>query len=105
MKEIKAFIHRGRASDVVRALVNAGFRYLSVSEVKGTLDKLKSEGQEYSIELGGKVTSEVKLEVMCIDESVDEAVRLIRLHGRTGQPEAGWVYVSDVLASLRIDEN
>jgi len=104
MKEIKAFIHRGRASDVVRALVNSGFRYVSLNEVKGTLEKLKSEGEEYSIEFGGKVTTEVKLEVMCLDEAVDDAVQLIRLHGRTGQAEAGWIYISDVLASLRIEE-
>jgi len=37
MKEVKAIIHRGRVVDVIHALEDAGFRYLSVSDVKGLL--------------------------------------------------------------------
>jgi len=37
MKEIKAFIHRNRVADVVRILGAAGFRNLSVIDVKGML--------------------------------------------------------------------
>jgi nitrogen regulatory protein P-II 1 len=39
MKEVKAFIHRGRVVDVIHALEEAGFRYLSVSDVKGLLTR------------------------------------------------------------------
>ena len=37
MKEIKAFVHRGRAADIVHAFLGAGFDQLSLVDVKGTL--------------------------------------------------------------------
>lgn len=104
MKEIKAFIHRNRAADVIRALKGAGYANLSVVDVKGMLAALDERERDYSIELGEETITEVKLELVCEDERVDEAVRLIRENGRTGQPQAGWIYVSEVIGSHAIDE-
>ena len=42
MKEIKAYIHRNRIADVVRALEQAGYRNLSIIDVKGMLKALDS---------------------------------------------------------------
>ena len=56
-----------------------------------------------NIELGERVTHEVRLEIVCKDDDVERAVQLIRLHGRTGQPIAGWVYVSPVERAVAID--
>jgi len=96
MKEVKAFVHRGRVSDIVHALEQAGYQHLSVIDVKGLLRAVSTQEQTYSIELGERVTNEVKLEVVCEDERTAQAVQLIRQHGRTGQKIAGWVYVSNV---------
>jgi nitrogen regulatory protein P-II 1 len=104
MKEIKAFIHRNRAADVIRALKGAGYGNLSVVDVKGMLAALDERERDYSIELGEETITEVKLELVCEDGRADEAVRLIRENGRTGQPEAGWVYVSEVIGVCVIDE-
>ena len=89
MKEIKAFIHRNRVADVVHALKGAGFRDISVIDVKGMLKALDSQEQKYSVEIGEKVITEVKLELVCEAAQVDQAVTLIRKNGRTGQPNAG----------------
>ncbi len=102
MKEIKAFIHSNRVADVVRALKDAGFQNLSVIDVKGMLKALDTWEQNYSVEVGEKVITEAKLELVCEDGRVDEAVRLIRENGRTGQPLAGWVYVSDIIRAVPI---
>jgi len=105
MKEIKAFVHRNRIADVVRALAHAGFRDLSVIDVKGMLKALDAREEEYSIELGEKVITEVKLELVCHDEQrTAEAVNLIRDHARTGQPEAGWIYISEITAAVPIGD-
>ena len=40
---------------------------------------------------------------MCEDEHAEEAVRIIRENGRTGQKTAGWVYVIDIGAAYPID--
>lgn len=103
MKEVKAFIHRGRIADIVHALDEAGFRHLSVVDVKGLLRTLNDREQNYSIEIGERVTNEVKLEVFCEDDQAERAVQLIRLFGRTGQSVAGWVYQSTVDHAWPID--
>lgn len=103
MKQIKAFIHRARVGDIVHALDAAGLRQLSVFDVKGLLKATSNRESEYSLALGEKVTSEVQLELVCLDDEVDRAVQLIRENGRTGQPISGWVYVSPVDLALPIE--
>ena len=108
MKEIKAFIHRNRAADVIQALRTEGIPgedgNLSVTDVKGTLDALDNQERDYSTELGGAVITEVKLELVIPDEQVAAAVALLRKHGRTGQKRAGWVFVSGISESHVIED-
>jgi nitrogen regulatory protein P-II 1 len=105
MKEVKAFIHRNRAADVIRALRGAGFNNLSVVDVKGMLEALDSKEREYSIELGEETITEVKLELVCADEAqATAAARIIQDKGRTGQAEAGWVYISEIQTAVRIGD-
>jgi nitrogen regulatory protein P-II 1 len=96
MKEVKAFVHRGRVGDIVHALQQAGFARLSVNDVKGLLQAVSTREQNYSIELGGRVIDEIKLEVFCEGDEVSEVVGLIRKHARTSKPVAGWVYLTAV---------
>lgn len=51
------------------------------------------------------MTKQIKLEVFCDDDRVERAVQLIRLHGRTGQNVAGWVYQSTMDHAWPIDGN
>ncbi len=103
MKEIKAFIHRNRIIDVIRALKKADFRNLSIIDVKGTLKALDNKEQDYSVELGIAIITEMKLELVCDESRVDEATQLIQQHARTGQADAGWIYVIDIGQAIRID--
>ncbi|MCF6258037.1 MAG: P-II family nitrogen regulator [Gammaproteobacteria bacterium] len=103
MKEIKAFIHRNRIIDVIRALKEADFRNLSIIDVKGTLKALDNKEQDYSVELGIAIITEMKLELVCDESRVDEATQLIQQHARTGQADAGWIYVIDIGQAIRID--
>ena len=106
MKEIKAFIHRNRVADVIRALKGAGFSNLSVVDVKGMLAALDERERDYSIELGEETITMVKLELVCEDESrTAEATHIIRDNARTGQPEAGWIYISEIQAALPIADH
>ncbi|MGN6228345.1 MAG: P-II family nitrogen regulator [Dyella sp.] len=103
MKEVKAYVHRGRVADIVHGLEQAGFVHLSVNDVKGLLSASSERERTYSIELGERVTNQVRLEVFCEDAEAAEAVALIRRHGRTGQRIGGWVYVSAVEEAWPID--
>jgi len=104
MKEIKAFIHRNRIPDVIHALKSAGFSNLSIVDVKGTLNALDNKEQDYSVALGTAIITEMKLELVCGEQNVDDAIRLIREHGRTGQQDAGWIYVIEIDKAIRIEE-
>ncbi|WP_297529203.1 P-II family nitrogen regulator [Thiohalobacter sp.] len=107
MKEIKAFIHRNRVADVVHALEAARLCgeqcNLSVVDVRGTLSALDNRERDYSLELGGKVITEVKLELVLPDDVVDQAVTIIRDQARTGQPRAGWIFVNDIGDAIPIE--
>ena len=105
MKEIKAYIHRSRAADVIAALKECkawgdsqgGRRHnLAVYVVKGTLMPLEGGEYRYSIELGDEVVNEYKLEMLCEDGEVDELVAALASAARTGQSLAGWITISDV---------
>ena len=103
IQEIKAYIHRNRVADVVNALHNAGFNNLTVIDVEGLLKTLDSKEQAYSVEIGQKVITEVKLELVCDDEkSTRDAIAIIKEHARTGRPNAGWIYVSEVSQAIEI---
>lgn len=103
VREIKAYIHRNRIADVVSALYNEGFRNLAVIDVEGLLKALDTQEQRYSVEIGQKVVTEVKLELYCDAEArTAEAVNLIRAHAQTGRPSAGWIYVSEVESAVEI---
>lgn len=102
MKQIKAFVHRSRVSDLVHALSVAGFQQLSVFDVKGLLRALSAREQEYSVEFGDRVTSEMQMELFCPDEDVHRAVEIFLRVGSTGRTGAGWVYVAQVDEAFQI---
>ena len=102
MKEIKAFVHRGRAADVVHALVDARFTHLSLTDVKGTLQALTNAEKDYSVEFGESVITEVKVEIVCEAERVDGALEILRKFGHSSR-SSGWAYVIDVGQVVRLD--
>ena len=52
------------------------------------------------MEFGESLINEVKLELVCDDSQVENAIELIRDHARTGQTVSGWVYVSEIFEQL-----
>lgn len=104
MKQIKAFVHRHRVSDLIHALEAAGFRRLSLFDVKGLLRALSAREQQYSVEFGDQVISEVQMELFCEDGDVERAVEIFQRMGRTGRTEAGWVYVSNIEQTIAIGD-
>ncbi len=111
MKEIKAYIHNHRIADVIRALKESGqcnvdptkgCRNLSIITVQSLLKAVDAKEQHYSIELAEAVINESKLELICEDHQVDELVDIIKRTACTGQAEAGWIYVSDIIQAVPV---
>jgi len=103
MKRITALLHAHRMSDIVHALEAAGQRRLSVIHAAGLLHASNAREQAYSVELGERMTQEIQLDVFCEDAEVDEVADLIRQHGRTGQTNSGWIFVTPIDAGYPID--
>ena len=96
MKLVKAFIHQVRTAPVVEALADAGFRNITLQDVKGVLKPISESEVSYSVGAGGLVISEVRLSLVCEDAEVDTVTTLIRNVARIGPSISGYVYVSPV---------
>lgn len=81
MKKITAFIHHVRSADVIEALRDAGYKNISLLDIKGTLKPLGEQELAYSSE-AGVVISEVQLSLVCEDNQVDEVTAIIRKAGK-----------------------
>jgi nitrogen regulatory protein P-II 1 len=101
MKLIKAFIHHVRSADVVEALRDAGYKNLTLLDVKGTLKPLNESELDLTSE-AGVVISEVRVSLVCEDAEVDDVTNIIRKEGRIGVNTSGWVYVSPIEQALPI---
>ncbi len=102
MKEIKAFIHQHRAADVIQGLKTVGVCNLFVTNGHGLLAAQDADEQHYSMDLATAVIRECKLELLCEDGQADAMVQVIRDNARTGKPDAGWIYVNDVVQAIPV---
>ena len=104
MKLVKAFIHHVRAASVVEALADAGFRNLTLHDVRGMLKPITENEQDYSMDASGLVISEVRLSLVVEDMEVDAVTSIICTVGRVGHHghACGYVYVSPVEQMLVI---
>ncbi len=102
MKLITAFIHHIRSAAVVEALHDAGYKNISLHDIKGTLKPLGEQELSYSSE-AGVIISEVQLSLVCEDNQVDEVTTIIRKTGKIGSNISGWVYVSPIEKALPIE--
>jgi nitrogen regulatory protein PII len=111
VKEIKAYIRQHRIADVLDALrgsglcdfgEGAGCHNITVSQVQHPYADAEPAQQHYSMDLAEPVVAEFKLELVCSDGSADALVDLIAKAAHTEKPEAGWIFVSDVLRAVEI---
>ena len=102
MKKIEAIIRPHKLDEVRNALQEAGFRGLTVSEVKGYgRQKGHTEiyrGAEYSINFLPKA----KIEVVVADSQADKAIDLIIKTAKTGEVGDGKIFISPVSEVIRV---
>lgn len=102
MKKIEAIIRPHKLDDVREALQEAGFRGLTVSEVKGYgRQKGHSEiyrGSEYTINFLPKI----KIELVCADDKAEKAIAIVLRLAKTGEVGDGKIFVSSVEEAIRV---
>ncbi len=102
MKKIEAIVRPHKIDDVREALLEAGFRGLTLSEVKGVgRQKGHTEvyrGAEYHIDFLPKV----KLEIVVADQKLESALSIIIKASRTGNVGDGKIFVLPVEEFIRV---
>jgi nitrogen regulatory protein P-II 1 len=102
MKKIEAIIRPHKLDEVREALQEAGFRGLTVTEVKGYGRQMgHSEiyrGSEYTINFLPKT----KIDIICADSNLDKAVDIILKHAKTGEVGDGKIFVSSIEEVIRV---
>ena len=102
MKKIEAIIKPFKLDEVKEALQNFGVQGLTVTEAKGFgRQKGHTElyrGAEYVVDFLPKI----KIEIVVSDDISDEVVTTIKEKARTGKIGDGKVFVTEVLAAVRI---
>ncbi|MEE8492941.1 MAG: P-II family nitrogen regulator [Nitrospirales bacterium] len=102
MKLIEAIIKPFKLDEVKSALVEAGVKGMTVSEVKGfgrqKGHKETYRGTEYQIDFVPKV----KIDVAVPDNMVNQVVEVIARTAKTGSIGDGKIFVSDLGNVIRI---
>lgn len=102
MKKIDAIIRPHKLDEVREALQEAGFRGLTVTEVKGYGRQMgHSEiyrGSEYTINFLPKT----KIELVCADKDSEKAINIILKKAKTGEVGDGKIFVSKVEEVIRV---
>jgi nitrogen regulatory protein P-II 1 len=102
VKKIEAIIRPHRAEDVREALLESGFRGMTVTEVRG-IGRQKGHtevyrGSEYQIDFLPKM----KLEIVVPDERLDDALAIIVQGARTGDVGDGKIFIIPVEEAIRV---
>ncbi len=105
MREIKAIVRQQRIAAVLQALrefsavdpdVESCCRSITVMPVLRPLTHPEPIQQHYSMDLAEPVVNAYRVELFCTDDLVDTITNAIRHAAHTGQPEAGWIAVTEV---------
>jgi nitrogen regulatory protein P-II 1 len=102
VKKIEAIIRPHKVDDVREALLEAGFRGMTLTEVKGVgRQKGHTEvyrGSEYQIDFLPKL----KLEIVVPDQRAEAAISIIVKTSKTGKVGDGKIFVIPVEEVIRV---
>jgi len=102
MKKIEAIIRPHKLDEVREALLEAGFRGMTILEVKGVgRQKGHTEvyrGSEYQVDFLPKI----KLELVVTDSRLDDALGIILKAAKTGQVGDGKIFVLPAEEVIRV---
>ncbi|MBE2279522.1 MAG: P-II family nitrogen regulator [Ignavibacteriaceae bacterium] len=102
MKKIEAIIRPFKLDEVKEALLEEGFKGLTITEVRGfgrqKGHKEVYRGSEYRIEFVPKI----KIELVVEDDRVEIAIDAIMRTAKSGQVGDGKIFIYDIADVIRI---
>jgi nitrogen regulatory protein P-II 2 len=102
MRKIEAIIKHFKLDEVRDALNKIGIQGMTVTEVKG-FGRQKGHMEVYrGVEYEVKFLPKVKIEVAISDDKLDDVLKAIQEHARTGEIGDGKIFVSNLEEAIRI---
>ena len=102
MKMILAVIKHFKLDEVRDALNKTGIEGMTVTEVKG-FGRQKGHMEVYrGVKYEVKFLPKVKIEIAVTDEKLDDALRMIQEHAKTGEIGDGKIFVHNLQEVIRI---
>lgn len=102
MKLVTAFVRPFKLEQVRDALTEIGASGLTVTEVQG-YGRQKGQTEIYrGAEYTSQLVPKIKIEVVCADGLVDQAIEAILASAHTGAIGDGKIFVIDVEQAVRI---
>ena len=102
MKAIKAYIRTVKVDEVVRALEKAGVGDMTVIDVMAVGSQADPQNSKFSIDLMERFSKVAKLEIVCGDERIHDAVEILRRAAFTGAAGDGIIFVTPVEMAIKI---
>ena len=103
MKEIKAYIKPHKLSKVTLALHKVeGLTGMSVVDVRGFGRGKAKDAPHRIVEDLVDYIPHVKIEIVCLDEKVEEIIKIIQEEAHTGLRGDGKIYISSIDDAVRI---
>ncbi len=103
MKEIKAYIKPHKMPDVAHALhkIN-GLTGMSINEVKG-FGRSRAKGDREKVVIDTvEYNPQIKIEIVCHDELVEDVISAIQTNAHTGTRGDGKIYINNIEDAIRI---
>lgn len=92
MRMINVCIHQNRAADVVEALVDAGFRNISLQDLNGGIEPLNDSEQKHWV-AAALGTFGIRLSMVCDDDAAETVTKTILTIVHQGEPFFAWIHV------------
>ena len=102
MKLITAIVRPGRLDEVTRAVINAGARGMTVTEVRGFGQQYGHVPDAYPAEHASLLLAKLRVDVVVRDEAAAAVMDAIAKSGQTGAIGDGKIWECTVDAALRI---
>jgi nitrogen regulatory protein P-II 1 len=102
MNEVKAFIRKRKAEEVIDALEAKGVCCMTLIDVMGLGRMSDPDKAQLSISIAERFSDIMKLVIVCGKDQTQQVVDIIRDHARSGQPGDGIIYVTPVSQSVHI---
>ncbi len=102
MKMISAVIKHFKLDEVRDALNKAGIEGMTVTEVKG-FGRQKGHMEVYrGVKYEVKFLPKVKIDIAVTDEKLDDLLKIIQEHAKTGEIGDGKIFVHNLQEVIRI---